>query len=537
MHVRNRRYSYFWLISSTVKLEAQKGDKAIPPSMVADVWVGIVPPRVQAAQSFAMSNALTIQSMHGYCATGVKVAHQEWVASWIVLPKLVSYDYRGSRKIDEGQIVLTIKQSMNVLIVGSGAREHALARTCAKSSSIGNLFVAPGNPGCALVAETVALNVADHAEVIDFCQEQNIDLVVVGPEAPLVAGLADDLMDAGILCCGPSRKAAQLEGSKGYAKEFCIEFGIPTSDFRRFRDQDEAKAYIRGCRVPIVVKADGLAAGKGVIVAMTLNDAEAAVEMLLSNTLGPAGAEIVVEEFLEGVEVSFFALCDGEIAIPFESAQDYKRVGEGDKGPNTGGMGAYSPSAIMTPELSQRIMREIVRPTLKGMNKRGSPFRGVLFAGLMVGESGPKLIEFNVRFGDPEAEVILPRLKDDLLPLLVGCASGTLRKGPLQFSSDIAVAVVMAARGYPGEPLRGSQIEWVEENEPQAEVVVFHGGTRAVGDAIFAEGGRSLTITALGREIAEARERAYAAIDRINWPEGFFRRDIGLRVTTRDSKE
>jgi phosphoribosylamine---glycine ligase len=423
-----------------------------------------------------------------------------------------------------------LKRKTNVLILGSGAREHALARACAKSAFIGNLFVAPGNPGCATVAHTVPLIVAEHPTVIAFCQREAIDLVVVGPEAPLVSGLADELIQAGILCCGPTRDAARLEGSKGYAKDFCREFEIPTGDFRRFLDPKEAKAYIRGCHVPIVVKADGLAAGKGVVVAKTVEEADAAVDTLLSGEGISSGAEIVVEEFLEGEEISFFALCDGVVAMPFSSAQDHKRVGEGDKGPNTGGMGAYSPPIIMTPKLSERIMREIVVPTLRGMNERGSPFRGLLFAGLMVDERGPKVIEFNVRFGDPEAEVILERLEDDLLPLLVACASGTLSGDPPRFSSASALAVVMAARGYPGQPLRGSRIRAIEDAEAVPGVVVFHGNTREVDGAIFADGGRVLTIAAHASDVCDARERAYAATDRIKWPEGFFRRDIGWRA-------
>jgi phosphoribosylamine--glycine ligase len=376
----------------------------------------------------------------------------------------------------------------------------------------------------------VPLSAADHAKVIAFCQTEAIDLVVIGPEAPLVSGLADHLIEAGILCCGPTRNAAQLEGSKAYAKEFCREFGIPTGDFRRFRDPNEAKAYIHSCGAPIVVKADGLAAGKGVIVARTIEEAELAADTFLSGAWAATGAEIVVEEFLAGEEVSFFALCDGVIGVPFSSAQDHKRVGEGDMGPNTGGMGAYSPPAIMTPKLTQRIMSEIVAPTLRGLNERGSPFRGLLFAGLMVGESGPRVVEFNVRFGDPEAEVILARLKDDLLPLLVACASGTLSPDLPRFSSDAALAVVMAARGYPGQPLRGSQIVGIESAELVPGVAVLHGSTRRVGGTIFADGGRVLTITALGSEVADARARAYAAIDRIKWSEGFFRRDIGWRA-------
>ena len=424
---------------------------------------------------------------------------------------------------------------INLLILGSGGREHALARACAKSPIVGALFVAPGNPGCAAVARIAPLSLADHAKVIAFCQREAIDLVVVGPEAPLVSGLADDLIDAGILCFGPTREAARLEGSKGYAKDFCREFGIPTGGYRRFRNPDEAKAYVRDRGAPIVVKADGLAAGKGVVVAKTLAEAEAAVDAL-SVAQGPQG-EIVVEDVLEGEEVSFFALCDGVSAAPFGSAQDHKRAGEGDTGPNTGGMGAYSPPAIMTAELSQRVMREIVTPTLRGMKERGSPFRGVLFAGLMVGESGPKVIEFNVRFGDPEAEVILPRLEDDLAPFLLACAAGKLGGDPPKFSSNAALAVVMAARGYPGEPMRGSRIRGIEDAEAAPGAAVLHGGTREVDGAIFADGGRVLTIVAVGADVAEARERAYAAVDRIKWPEGFFRRDIGRRAIAADDKK
>jgi phosphoribosylamine---glycine ligase len=423
----------------------------------------------------------------------------------------------------------------NLLILGSGAREHALARACVKSPLTGNLFVAPGNPGCASVARTVPLSVAEHAEVIAFCRREAIDLVVVGPEAPLVSGLADDLIGAGISCFGPMKSAAKLEGSKGYAKDFCREFGIPTGEYRRFRDPNEAKRYIRNHWPPIVVKADGLAAGKGVVVAKTFEEAEAAVQGLLTVQRSPA-EEIVVEEFLEGEEVSFFALCDGVTAVPFGSAQDHKRAGEGDTGPNTGGMGAYSPPAIMTPDLSHRVMREIVTPTLRGMHERGSPFRGVLFVGLMVNERGPKVIEFNARFGDPEAEVILPRLEDDLVPLLVASATGTLNSDPPKFCSDAALAVVMAARGYPGEPIRGSRIIGIEDAEAVPGVVVLHGGTRKVNDAVFADGGRVLTITALGGSVADARARTNAAIDRIKWPESFFRRDIGWSAIAADSK-
>jgi phosphoribosylamine--glycine ligase len=426
---------------------------------------------------------------------------------------------------------------MNILILGSGAREHALARTCAKSALIGNLLVAPGNPGCATIARTVPVSLADHAKVIALCRKEAIDLVAVGPEGPLVSGLVDDLLSEGILCFGPTREAARLEGSKGYAKDFCREFGVPTGDYQRFRKPHKAKEYLRRRCAPFVIKADGLAAGKGVVVAKTLEEAETAVDASLSGAFGSAGAEIVVEEFLEGEEVSFFALCDGVTAMPFASAQDHKRVGDGDTGPNTGGMGAYSPPPIMTPELSQRIMREVIAPTMRGMDARGSPFRGILFAGLMIHKDGPKVIEFNVRFGDPEAEVILPRLEDDLLPLLVASANGTLRGDAPKFSSCAALTVVMAARGYPGEPLRGSRINGIGDAEAAPGVVVFHGATRDLGGAVVADGGRVLAITALGKNVGEAQRRAYAAVDRIDWPEGFCRRDIGWRAIAHESKQ
>ncbi len=422
----------------------------------------------------------------------------------------------------------------NVLILGWGAREHALARALANSPLIGSLFVAPGNPGCASVARTFPLNLADHAAIAAVCREQAIDLVIVGPEAPLVAGIVDDLAGEGIACFGPTRAAARLEGSKGFAKDFCREFGIPTGDYRKFHDPQDAKEHVRQRGAPIVIKADGLAAGKGVVVAMTLAEAEAAVDALFSGAPGSAGAQLIVEEFLDGEEVSFFALCDGVTATPFASAQDHKRVGDGDTGPNTGGMGAYSPPPIMTAELSERVMREIVLPAVRGMAERGSPFRGVLFAGLMIGENGPKLIEFNVRFGDPEAEVILARHRGDLVPLLEACANGTLRGRAPDFGPEAALAVVMAARGYPGEPLRGSRIGGIADAERVPGVAVLQAGTRREGGEIVADGGRVLAITALGASVGEARDRAYAAVDRIVWPEGFCRRDIGWRAIARE---
>ncbi len=423
---------------------------------------------------------------------------------------------------------------MNVLILGSGAREHALAIACAKSRDLGRLFISPGNAGTAKVGTNVALAQTDHGEIVAFCRKEAIDLVIPGPEAPLVAGIVDDLGREGIACFGPTRAAALLEGSKGFAKDFCREFGIPTADYRRFEEPTEAIAYIRERGAPIVVKADGLASGKGVVVAMTEAEAEAAVDALAS----PAGSidgGLVVEEFLEGEEVSFFALCDGTSAVPFGSAQDHKRVGDGDRGPNTGGMGAYSPALIMTEELTDQVMREIVVPTVRGMAARGTPFRGVLFAGLMICKSGPKLIEYNVRFGDPEAEVILARLSDDLLHWLDACARGKSVSGAPAFRSDAALAVVMAARGYPGTPLRGTRIRGIEDAERIEGVSVLIAGAHQHGEALIADGGRVLAVTAVGRNVTEAHKRAYAAVDRIDWPEGFCRRDIGWRAVAREA--
>jgi len=422
---------------------------------------------------------------------------------------------------------------MNVLILGSGAREHALALSAAKSPRLGRLFVAPGNPGCAETATLVAMDITDSAALVAFCHVNAIDLVVVGPEAPLVAGIADDLAAAGVACFGPSRAAAQLEGSKGFTKDFCREFGIPTGDYQRFREQEPALAHVRARGAPIVIKADGLAAGKGVVVAMTLEEAEAALHWLFDGAFGEAGAEVVVEEFLPGEEVSFFALCDGARAMPFGAAQDHKRVGDGDTGPNTGGMGAYSPPPLMTEALSERVMREIVAPTVAGMAARGTPFRGVLFAGLMLGEDGPKLIEFNVRFGDPEAEVILARLSGDLLEFLWGAATGKLPEREPEFSAEAALAVVMAARGYPGSPEKGTRIGGLDAAAGVPGVTILHAGTRREGDAILADGGRVLAVTAVGRDVAEAQARAYAAVDRLDWPGGFCRRDIGARALDR----
>jgi phosphoribosylamine---glycine ligase len=423
---------------------------------------------------------------------------------------------------------------MKVLIVGSGGREHALAIALRKSPGLERLFIAPGNAGTDRVAEPIALGVDRSAEIVDFCRSAGVDLVVVGPEAPLVAGLADEMTSAGIACFGPSRAAAQLEGSKGFTKDFCREFSIPTAAYRRIGSLDAALAHIREKGAPIVVKADGLAAGKGVVVATTLSEAEAAVRAIFAGAFGAAGAEVVIEDYLEGEEVSFFALCDGERAVALGSAQDHKRVGDGDKGPNTGGMGAYSPAPVMTNAMTSRVMREIVTPTVEGMKARGVPFRGVLFAGLMIGADGPKLIEYNVRFGDPEAEVLLDRFRGDLLPYLMGCARGALPQSPPSLDDETALTVVLAAKGYPDAPLKGTQIRGVERAERLPGVTIHYCGARRDGDRLVADGGRVLAVTARGSSVAEAQRRAYAAVDAIDWPEGFCRRDIGWRALARE---
>ena len=418
---------------------------------------------------------------------------------------------------------------MNVLLIGSGGREHALAWKLAASPLLGKLYAAPGNPGIAQYAELVSLDVANHAAVAGFCRDHAVDLVVVGPEAPLVAGIADDLRAAGIRVFGPSRAAAQLEGSKGFTKDLCAEFGIPTAAYRRFGDAAAAKAYVKEQGAPIVVKADGLAAGKGVTVATTLDEALAAVDACLAEP----GTEVVVEEFLTGEEASFFCLCDGVTALPFGTAQDHKRVGEGDTGPNTGGMGAYSPAPVMTPETVERTMRAIVEPTMKGMAARGMPFSGVLFAGLMITAEGPKLIEYNVRFGDPECQVLMMRLKDDLLVLLNAAVDGQLAHSSVRWHDDSALTVVMAARGYPGTPEKGSVIRGIAEAQADG-AKVFQAGTAMNAGALVANGGRVLNVTATGACVRDARTKAYDAVDRIDWPQGFCRRDIGWRAVERE---
>jgi phosphoribosylamine--glycine ligase len=422
---------------------------------------------------------------------------------------------------------------MNVLLIGSGGREHALAWKIAASPVLTKLYAAPGNPGIAREAECVAIAMEDHEAIAAFCREKSIHLVVVGPEAPLVAGLADRLSVDGIRVFGCSAKAAQLEGSKGFTKDLCAKHGIPTAAYRRFAEAGEARTYIREQGAPIVVKADGLAAGKGVTVAMTVTEAIAAVDACFD---GAAGAEIVVEELLVGEEASFFCLCDGKTALPFGTAQDHKRVGDGDIGPNTGGMGAYSPAPVMTASMVERTMKEIIEPTMRGMAEMGAPFSGVLFAGLMITEEGPKLIEYNVRFGDPECQVLMMRLKDDILVLMEAAADGQLAHMSVRWHDDAALTVVLAAKGYPGTPEKGSLIRGLSE-AAAGGVEIFHAGTARRDGDIVANGGRVLNVTASGKTVTEAQAKAYAAVDRIDWPGGFCRRDIGWRAVERESSK
>jgi len=419
---------------------------------------------------------------------------------------------------------------MRVLIVGSGGREHALAWAIAASPLADQVYCAPGNAGIAGDAECVPVATSDTAGLIAFCHKAAIDFVVVGPEAPLVAGLVDALEGAGIAAFGPSQAAAALEGSKGFLKDLCAREDIPTAAYRRFGDAAAAKAYIAAEGVPIVVKADGLAAGKGVTVAATLAEAHAAVDAALGEgRFGAAGTEIVVEECLRGEEASFFALVDGVNALPLVAAQDHKRVGDGDTGPNTGGMGAFSPTPLVTPAVEGAVMERIILPTVRAMQRDGRPFKGVLYAGLMLTEAGPKLLEYNVRFGDPECQVLMMRLRSDLLPALIATRDGILKEVDLRWYDETAVCVVMAAKGYPDDPQRGSEIRGLDAAATDSEVKIFHAGTKRDGDRLLADGGRVLGVTALGPDLAAARERAYGAVDKIQWPEGFCRRDIGLR--------
>jgi phosphoribosylamine--glycine ligase len=423
---------------------------------------------------------------------------------------------------------------MNILLIGGGGREHALAWKIAASPLADRVYCAPGNAGIAREAECVALDCADHGAIIDFCRAKAIDFVVVGPEAPLVAGLVDDLEAAGIKTFGPTKAAARLEGSKGFTKDLCRANNIPTAAYERFDAAAPAKQYLRRMAAPIVVKADGLAAGKGVVVAATMDEAEAAVDMMFAGALGAAGRAIIIEELLAGEEASFFVLSDGENAVPLATAQDHKRAFDGDRGPNTGGMGAVSPAAVMTPALERRALDEIVLPTLSAMKAMGAPYKGVLYAGLMITGEGPKLIEYNVRFGDPECQVLMLRLMSDLVPALIAARDGMLKNFALRWFPGVALTVVMAAKGYPGDYAKGSVIGGLEDAEKVDGVEIFHAGTRKENGLILANGGRVLDVTAMGKTFAEAGTRAYSAVNKIVWPEGFCRRDIGARAVERE---
>jgi phosphoribosylamine---glycine ligase len=421
---------------------------------------------------------------------------------------------------------------MRVLVIGSGGREHALCWSIAASPLLEKLWCAPGNPGIAEVSECVPIGVMDFPDLVAFALANKIDLVVPGPEAPLVAGITDAMEAAGIACCGPSMAAAQLEGSKTFTKEIADAAGIPTAKWERFEDAAAAREFVRRRGAPIVVKADGLAAGKGVVVAATEMEALAAIDQIMERrAFGESGASVVIEECLIGEEVSLFALCDGESAVLLGSVQDHKRVGDGDVGPNTGGMGAYAPVPSFPPAAERAAFDSVILPALAEMTRRGTPFRGALFAGLMLTAEGPKLIEFNVRFGDPESEVLLMRLRSDLLPALQAVCDGELANFDLRFFDTSAIAVVMAARGYPDAPERGGEIKGLDRASAVPDVQVFHAGTEADADGgITAAGGRVLVVCATGNTLGDARDRAYEAVDRIDWPTGFCRRDIGWRA-------
>jgi phosphoribosylamine---glycine ligase len=416
---------------------------------------------------------------------------------------------------------------MNILLIGSGGREHALAWKLRQSPMLDQFYCAPGNPGIAKLATCVELDVAKHGDVIGFCQEYYINFVVVGPEAPLVAGLVDDLNAVGIKVFGPRKYPAQLEGSKGFTKDICRAWNIPTADYERFNDEASALDYVAKTGAPIVVKADGLAAGKGVTVAMTLDEAVVAVKNIFAGRFG--GASCVIEEFLEGEEASLFVLCDGTNILPLTTAQDHKRVGEGDTGPNTGGMGAYSPAPCMTNALVRKTIEKIVKPTVRALAEAGHPYKGVLYAGLILTKDGPKLIEYNARFGDPETQVMMMRMESDLLPLLIACADGTLDKQQVRWKSDVALTVVLAATGYPGDYTKLSPINGLDA-DIGAGVEVFHAGTAVQEGQLVSNGGRVLNVTAIGATVKDAQAAAYAAVDKIDYADGFCRRDIGWRA-------
>ena len=419
---------------------------------------------------------------------------------------------------------------MNILLLGAGGREHALAWAIKQNPKCDRLIVAPGNAGIAAVAECADLDIVDPGAVVQFATDMAVDFVVIGPEAPLAAGVADELVAAGILVFGPSQAAAQLEASKRFTKEVCDAASAPTAAWARFDAAEPAKAYLREHGAPIVVKADGLAAGKGVIVAETLDQALDAVDDMFGGEFGAAGAEVVIEEFMTGEEASFFVLCDGETVLPIGTAQDHKRVGEGDTGPNTGGMGAYSPAPIMDDAVTQAALDQIIRPTMAEMARRGTPYKGVLYAGLMIENGQPRLVEYNARFGDPECQVLMLRLGGQILDLLLAVAEGRLAEARVNWADDHALTVVLAAQGYPGAYRKGTEIRGLDALPETSSEMTFHAGTAMREGALVATGGRVLNCTARGATLSEARDRAYALVDAIEWPEGFCRRDIGWRA-------
>ncbi len=419
---------------------------------------------------------------------------------------------------------------MNILILGGGGREHALAWAVMQNPKCDRLIVAPGNAGIAAIADCAKLNIEDGAAVTAFATDNAIDFVIIGPEAPLAAGVADDLRAAGILTFGPSAAAAKLEASKAFTKEICDAAAAPTAAYGHFTDAEAARTYVRAQGAPIVVKADGLAAGKGVIVAMTEDEALAAIDDMFGGEFGEAGAEVVIEEFMEGEEASFFVLSDGQTVLPIGTAQDHKRVGEGDTGPNTGGMGAYSPAPVLTDDLAEMALDRIVRPTIAEMARRGTPYAGVLYVGLMIDKGQPRLVEYNVRFGDPECQVLMMRLGAQALDLMLAAAEGQLNEARAEWADDHAITVVLAARGYPGAYEKGTPIGGLDALPETSHQMVFHAGTIEADGKILASGGRVLNVTARGDTLQEAQARAYDMVARIDWPDGFWRRDIGWRA-------
>jgi phosphoribosylamine--glycine ligase len=426
---------------------------------------------------------------------------------------------------------------MKILVIGSGGREHALAWKIAASPLVTKLWCLPGNAGIAQDAECVPLDMSDHAAVIEFCRTNAVDFVVVGPDAAIAAGIVDDLNAAGFKAFGPTKAAGRLESSKNFTKALCRDNNIPTAAYEHFKDAEAARAYIRKQGAPIVVKADGLAAGKGVVVAMTEQEALDAVDMMFGGGFGASGAEVVIEEFMEGEEASFFALCDGEHALPLATAQDHKRAFDGDKGPNTGGMGAYSPAPVMTDAMNKRVMDEMVMPTLRALKAMGTPYKGVLYAGVMITEQGPKLVEYNARFGDPECQVLMIRMMSDIVPALLAAVDGELKHFDLRWYPEPTLTVIIATRGYPGDYGKGSRIEGLEDAAKIEGVEIFHAGTKRVDGHIVANGGRVLNVCASGKTVEEAQRRAYEAVDLIRWPEGFCRRDIGWQAVKREREQ